>query len=58
MSRTLRNDDLLLAHCEALACARPPVLERLRVLIGADLTRLLLRALAGDHRVRSRGRTA
>jgi hypothetical protein len=46
--------DLLLAHCSALpAAARKPVFERLRDKIGAELTRLLLFALAGNQRARS-----
>ena len=46
--------DLLLAHCAELpkAGARMPVFERLRDKIGAELTRLLLFALAGNQRTR------
>jgi hypothetical protein len=48
----------LLANCAALSAARDPgserpVFERLRELLGADLTRLLLFGLAGQ-RARSR----
>ena len=51
-----RGSGLLIAHCAALGDfeARTPVVDRLRVLIGPDLTRLLLVALATDHRIRSR----
>jgi hypothetical protein len=47
----------LLAHCAALSAAREPtgrrpVFERLRELLGADLTRLLLFGLV--QRARSR----
>lgn len=52
-----RAEELLLAHCAALGAAdarRGPVVARLRRLIGPELTRLLLVALAGDHRTRSR----
>ena len=51
-----RGSGLLIAHCHALdeLEERAPVVERLRTLIGAELTRLLLLALAGDHRMRSR----
>jgi hypothetical protein len=50
-----RGPALLIAHCAALGDAdRTPVVDRLRQLIGPDLTRLLLVALAGDHRTRSR----
>jgi hypothetical protein len=46
--------DLLLAHCAELpAAARKPVFERLRDKIGAELTRVLLFALAGNQRARS-----
>ena len=55
-----RGSRLLIAHCAALGDVdeRMPVVDRLRQLIGADLTRLLLVALAGDHRMRSRDRAA
>ena len=51
-----RGSGLLIAHCAALGDVdeRMPVVDRLRLLIGPDLTRLLLVALAGDHRMRSR----
>ena len=56
-SRDTRAVEFLLAHCAALAAAGErnpqPVFERLRELLGADLTRLLLFGLAG-HRARSR----
>jgi hypothetical protein len=45
-----RGADLLLAHCDALTRvddARPPVSERLEELVGSDLARLLVGALAG-----------
>ena len=46
---------LLIAHCAALDCEeRLPATDRLQRLIGTDLTRLLLVALAGDHRMGSR----
>jgi len=45
-----------MAHCSALEYERHlPATDRLHRLIGPDLTRLLLIALAGDHR---RGRRA
>jgi len=46
-----RGPDLLIAHCAALDSARPRVTVRLHRLIGPDLTRLLVVALAGDHRM-------
>jgi hypothetical protein len=50
-----RGPGLLIAHCAALDCDhRLPATDRLQRLIGADLTRLLLVALAGDHRMASR----
>jgi hypothetical protein len=50
-----RGAGLLIAHCAAFEEERPPVVDRLRLLIGPDLTRLLLVALAGrDHRIGSR----
>ena len=51
-----RGPELLLAHCAALEEERRTVLERLRERLGAELTRLLVFALAADHRARSRGR--
>ncbi len=51
--RDTRAVDLLLAHCAAVKRAqRRPVFERLRELIGAELTGLLLVGLTGDHRTR------
>ena len=51
-----RGSGLLIAHCHALGDVdeHMPVVDRLRQLIGAELTRLLLVALAGDHAMRSR----
>jgi hypothetical protein len=49
-----RGEGLLMAHCDE----RLPVADRLERLIGPDLRRLLLVALAGDHRMRSRRFTA
>jgi hypothetical protein len=44
-----------MAHCSALDYEhRLPATDRLHRLIGPDLTRLLLVALAGDHRMSSR----
>jgi hypothetical protein len=53
-----RGAALLLAHCTALARfdeLRPSPYDRLESVLGLDLARLLLRALAGDHRMRPRG---
>jgi hypothetical protein len=46
-NRGARAAELLLAHCAALSALEPdehrrPVFERLRELLGADLTRFLL----------------
>jgi hypothetical protein len=50
-----RGQGLLMAHCSALDHEEHlPVTDRLHRLIGPDLTRLLLVALAGDHRMGSR----
>jgi hypothetical protein len=50
-----RGQGLLMAHCPALDTEdRLPATDRLHLLIGPDLTRLLLVALAGDHRMGSR----
>jgi len=50
-----RGPGLLMAHCSALDYEhRLPATDRLHRLIGPDLTRLLLVALAGDHRMGSR----
>jgi hypothetical protein len=47
-----RGVPLLLEHCRALEWpARPSARERLEASIGIELTRALLRALSGDHRV-------
>lgn len=43
-----RGAGLLIAHCAAFEKERPSGVDRLRRLIGPDLTRLLLVALAGD----------
>ena len=48
-----RGAALLIAHCASLGEERLPVADRLRQLLGPDLTRLLLVALAGDHRMHS-----
>jgi hypothetical protein len=46
-----RGPDLLIWHCSAFDREdRLPATDRLQRLIGADLTRLLLVALTGDHR--------
>jgi hypothetical protein len=45
-----RGEDLLMTHCDE----RLPVADRLERLIGPDLRRLLVVALAGDHRMGSR----
>jgi hypothetical protein len=46
-----RGAGLLIAHCTALDQERPAVVDRLQRLLGPDLTRLLLVALVGDHRM-------
>jgi hypothetical protein len=56
-TRDSRAVELLLAHCAALSRfesfePRTPVFDRLRELIGIELTRLLLFALAGPQRAR------
>jgi hypothetical protein len=56
-TRDTRAVDLLLAHCAALSRietieGRIPVFDRLRELLGVELTRLLLLALAGPQRAR------
>jgi hypothetical protein len=48
-----RGHGLLIAHCAALD-ERLPAGDRLQRLIGPDLTRLLVVALAGNHRMDSR----
>jgi hypothetical protein len=48
---------LILEHCARLAAspeARPSASSRLEQRAGRDLSRLLLKALAGDHRSRAR----
>lgn len=49
-----RGPSLLMAQCSAPDERRLPATDRLHRLIGPDLTRLLLVALAGDHRMSSR----
>jgi hypothetical protein len=49
-----RGADLLIWHCSGFDRDRLPAADRLQQLIGAELTRLLLVALAGDHRMASR----
>jgi hypothetical protein len=52
-----RGPALILEHCARLASAqkgRPPAASRLEERAGQDLARLLLKALAGDHRARAR----
>jgi hypothetical protein len=52
-----RGSELLLEHCFVLDRPdepRPPAVLRLERLVGARMTRLLVAALAGDHRMRSR----
>jgi hypothetical protein len=50
-----RGPGLLMAHCAALDYEhRMPAAARLEQLIGHDLARLLLVALAGDHSMASR----
>jgi hypothetical protein len=49
-----RDADRLISHCSAFERDRLPAADRLQQLIGAELTRLLLVALAGDHRKTSR----
>ena len=56
-TRDARAVELLLAHCAALSAAtetdpRKPVFERLRELLGVDLTRLLLLGLTRAQRAR------
>ena len=56
-----RGAQLLLAHCSVLADAgepRAPGIDRLRLVLGPELTRFLVCALAGGHRTRSRGLAA
>ena len=54
-SRETRAVELLLAHCAVLSAEvepRRPVFERLRELLGSDLTRLLLFGLTRAQRTR------
>lgn len=56
-TRDTRAVELLLAHCAVLSEAsetdpRKPVFERLRELLGGDLTRLLLFGLTRAQRAR------
>jgi hypothetical protein len=46
-----RGSALLMSHCAALADERASVSDRLEELIGPALTRLLVVALVGDHRM-------
>ena len=51
--RHVRGFDLLLAHCTAVAdeaSERAPAFARLEALLGGDLARLLVFALAGHGR--------
>jgi hypothetical protein len=59
-SHTPKRLDLLVAHCTEApgSGSQKPVFERLREKIGAELTRLLVFALAGDQRARRAGRPA
>ena len=55
--RDTRAVELLLAHCAAISAAseqqeRRPVFDRLRDILGADLTRMLLFGLTGAQRAR------
>lgn len=50
-----RGPGLLIAHFSALDETRPPVADRLQRLLGPDLTRLLLLALAGGLHKPARG---
>ena len=50
-----RGEGLLISHCAVLDTEeRLPAADRLERLIGPDLRRLLVVALAGDHRAGSR----
>ena len=53
-----RGPVLLLAHCSAFDERHLPASDRLHRLIGPDLTRLLIVALAGDHRLDFRSAAA
>lgn len=53
VSRQTRGLSLILEHCARLnheESVRPAPAARLRQAIGEELARLLLNALAGDHR--------
>jgi hypothetical protein len=53
--QTSRGLALIVEHCARLngvEHARPTAVLRLNQAVGDELARLLLRALAGDHRVR------
>jgi hypothetical protein len=51
---THSRSDLLIWYCSPFERDRLPAADRLQQLIGAELTRLLVVALAGDHRMGSR----
>jgi hypothetical protein len=56
-SHESRGPALILEHCARLAArpeGRPSASSRLEQRAGRDLSRLLLKALAGDHRSRAR----
>ena len=56
-TNTSRGSRLILEHFNALERfdeSRPSALARLERIVGSRLTRLLVTALAGDHRMRSR----
>jgi hypothetical protein len=46
----MRGEALLLLHCSPIDYDRPSARARLRALVGADITRLLLRALTTSER--------
>ena len=55
---TARGATLLLEHCAVLYRfdeSRPTARSRLELAVGGELARMLLGALAGDHRQLSRG---
>jgi hypothetical protein len=57
VTRDTRAVELLLAHCAALSEAsapqsRRPVFDRLRDILGVELTRLLIFGLTGAQRAR------
>ncbi|MBA2567860.1 MAG: hypothetical protein H0V11_00785 [Actinobacteria bacterium] len=53
-SHPSRGLNLILEHCARLGEGRPPIASRLEQRAGRELSRLLLKALAGDHRARAR----